>query len=397
MGSPTLWSFILVLSAFLNYKVAGVGQLPEIKVGSSNGATPALLTLPPATSNAPSENKTTTKPAPTTHTTTNVTQAPTTPATTTKITTAHTVKPTTHTTTNSTQTPTSPSNTTVHTTANTTQTTNHPTTNSTQAPTANTTAHTTANTTVPTNHTTVNSTVTPTLPVNITTTIPANHTSTVPTNITTHTTANGTHTTTHVTVIPTPTYSPKPSPPVTGNYSVSVNGADCIMALMGLELEIHAKEDSFFNIVPNQTDYFGSCGLTSSNLNITFHGGFINFNFIKDKKNYFIDRIQAVLPNLSVRQIANQTLMKTELGASYKCNALQRFQLDKDLTVVMVNARIQAFEIKQNNFGTESVCFQDQSSRIALAVGLTVIIIIILGIILYFIYRRKQSSGYQRL
>lgn len=169
------------------------------------------------------------------------------------------------------------------------------------------------------------------------------------------------------------------------------------MALMGLELVIHAKEDSYFNIVPNQTDYSGRCGPSSSNLNITFHGGFINFNFMKDNKYYFIDRIQVLLPNLSVRQIANQTLMKTNLGSSYTCKSMQKLSLEKDLSLVMVNARIQAFDIEHNNFGTESVCFQDHSSRIALAVGLTVVIIIILAIILYFICRRKRSLGYQRL
>ncbi|KAJ1087733.1 hypothetical protein NDU88_000898 [Pleurodeles waltl] len=418
MGSSTLWSLILILTAFLNCKAVGVGEVPEREVERSPGAATTLLTPPPSTSKAitlpsvettatPTVNKTTPKttptPKPTTHTTSNVTQAPTTPATTPMSTTAYT-------TTNLTQAPTSPLNTTVHTTAHTTQPTNHTTANSTQAPTepTNTTAHTanttahTANTTahttsVPTNHTTANSTVRPTLPSNITTTIPANHTTTAPANLTTHTTANGTHTTTHITYIPTPTYSPKPSPPATGNYSVSEKGANCIMALMGLELVIHAKEDSYFNIAPNETVQSGSCGTSSSNLNITFHGGFINFNFMKDGEYYFIDQIQALLTHVGVRQIIKQTLMKTKLGYSYKCKSMQKFPLEKDLSLVMVNARFQAFNIEHNSFGAESECFQDHSSRIAVAVGITVVAVIILAIILYFIYRKRKLAGYQRI
>ncbi|XP_069474752.1 lysosome-associated membrane glycoprotein 3 [Ambystoma mexicanum] len=397
MDTPTVFAIILAFSVFLNCKAAGVGELPEIESISSDEGTGAATTT------------TTTLPIqPTAHTTAKVTVIPnpqvnTTTPSANRTTTVPSNQTTAHSTVTSPQVNTTTPSANRTTTVPSNQTTAHSTVTST--PQVNTTTPS-ANitTTVLSNQTTAHSTVTSTPQVNTTTssansttTIPSNYTTTQPSNSTTHTTTNTTHPVTVPTVIPTPTYSPEPSPPATGNYSVSDKGANCIMALMGIEIIIHTNKDTYFNIAPDETKTSGNCGKFNANLNLTFNAGFINFNFVKDNKSYYADQIQALLQPLNVEQLSKQTLMQTKLGTSYKCNSKQRFPLGNNLTLLMINARLQAFEIQHNNFGTESECPTDHNSVIAVAVGLTVVIVIILALIIYLIYRRKKSSGYQRI
>ncbi|XP_075426811.1 lysosome-associated membrane glycoprotein 3 isoform X2 [Ascaphus truei] len=314
--------------------------------------------------------------------------APIIPANTTNTTTTTASTPanttTAHTTNTTTTTASTPANTTTaHTTANTT--TAHTTANTTTAhTTANTTtAHTTANTT--TAHTTANTT-------------------------TAHTTANTTtaHTTTaHTTNTTTPfipTLPPKPSPPTTGNYSVKTGNNTCIKALMGLELELDfsAQDHRYFNVEPNssRTAVTGTCGANKANLNLTFPEGSINFMFVKEEHIYYISEV-SVRYKLSPSIIwygnaSNQKLFKTDNRYAVTCKHAPAIKLSSSMSLVMTDVKLQAFGINNNTFGKESTCSADYNV-IAPAIAVTVVVVIILGLIMYAVYLKIKSSGYQRI
>ncbi|MEE6501320.1 hypothetical protein FKM82_004123 [Ascaphus truei] len=283
--------------------------------------------------------------------------------------------------------------TTAHTTNTTTTTASTPANTTTAHTTTNTTtAHTTANTT--TAHTTANTTTAHTT---------ANTT-------TAHTTANTTtaHTTTaHTTNTTTPfipTLPPKPSPPTTGNYSVKTGNNTCIKALMGLELELDfsAQDQRYFNVEPNssRTAVTGTCGANKANLNLTFPEGSINFMFVKEEHSYYISEV-SVRYKLSPSIIwygnaSNQKLFKTDNRYAVTCKHAPAIKLSSSMSLVMTDVKLQAFGINNNTFGKESTCSADYNV-IAPAIAVTVVVVIILGLIMYAVYLKIRSSGYQRI
>ncbi|OCT80722.1 lysosome-associated membrane glycoprotein 3 [Xenopus laevis] len=324
---------------------------------------------------APNTTTTTVTTAPNT-TTTTVTTAPNT--TTTTVTTAPNTTTTTVTTAPNTTT------TTVTTAPNTTTTT------VTTAPNTTTTTVTTApNTTTTTVTTAPNTTMT------TVTTAPNTTTTTV-------TTASSATTVHSSTTTPTPTLEPKPSAPETGTYTVRTEHEICIKAVMGLELEltISSKTQQYFNIVPTQTGFNGTCEKSKANLNLTFKNSFINFVFVQDDHSYYLDSV-TVSFNLTKSEswygtASNQKLLETENGYSVKCKNTPKIQLGDTINLVMTNVQLQAFNIKDSNFGQETTCKYDHNYGPMIA-GIVIAAVVVLGIIIYFIWSKKKSSGYQRI
>ncbi|XP_075720169.1 lysosome-associated membrane glycoprotein 3 [Rhinoderma darwinii] len=295
-----------------------------------------------------------------------------------------------------------PSNTTTHAPLNTTihapsNTTIHAPSNTTTHAPSNTTTHAPSNTTIP-------------APSNTTTHAPSNTTTHAPSNTTTHAPSNTTtqapfNTTTHATTHITPTLPPKPSPPKIGNYTVKDKKGACIMAVMGLELQIdnEAKEEKdrkYFNIEPNQTNANGRCSDSKSNLLLEFPEGYINFTFVKESKTYYIEEVSVQFYVASsgrwIGTSGKLKLLPTDVGYSVKCKRTPTVKLGDKLELVLAEVKLQAFEIHNATFGKEEMCSYDRNFT-AVAIAIVVIVIIVLAIVLYFIWHKRRSSGYQRI
>ncbi|XP_030072497.1 lysosome-associated membrane glycoprotein 3 isoform X1 [Microcaecilia unicolor] len=202
-----------------------------------------------------------------------------------------------------------------------------------------------------------------------------------------------------------PTLSPVPSPPPVLNYSVTQpnSSTNCIQASMGLELIVlnSDEKERYFNIERYGTTSTGTCGEDKSNLNITFNKGFISITFKKSEDSYYISEIEAVLKvspqgMLYNGNITNQQLFKTSLGYSFKCASKQTVMLAHNFQFRTVYTQLQAFSINNNKFGKVSQCSADHNI-VPVAVGVMVVILIVLGLIIYGIYLKCKSDGYQRI
>ncbi|XP_018121170.1 lysosome-associated membrane glycoprotein 3 isoform X2 [Xenopus laevis] len=283
-----------------------------------------------------------------------------------------------------------------------------PATTNTTTPASNaTTTPATTNTTTPaSNATTTPATTNTTTPASNATTTPATTNTTTPASnaTTTHATTNTTTAASSTTTIhstPTPTLEPKPSPPETGNYIVGNEQEVCIKAMMGLELELtnSSKTQQYFNIIPTKTGFNGTCAKSTANLNLTFANGFINFVFTQDEHYYYLDGVNVsfLTQSESWRGTAsNQKLLQTEKGYSVKCKNTPKIQLGDTINLVMTNVTLQAFNIKDKDFGKETSCKYDRNYGPMIA-GIVIVVIVVLGIIIYFIWHKKKSSGYQRI
>uniref|UniRef100_UPI00398F0036 lysosome-associated membrane glycoprotein 3 isoform X2 n=1 Tax=Pristiophorus japonicus TaxID=55135 RepID=UPI00398F0036 len=268
-------------------------------------------------------------------------------------------------------------------------TTAKPNTTTTRRP---TTAHVTNMTT--TNHTTTMHAVT-----NTTTT---NHTTTA--HVTNTTTTN--HTTTmHAVTTVLPTLSPNFSLPITGNYSVSTKNTICIKAAIGIQLIVKQKaKDMYFNIPPKETVTSGECGNVASWINLKFNSGFVNFTFVKDGNQYYINEISVALHSVNnldgsyASTVKNMKLFKTTLGHAYKCKSRQVVAFPTDsLQIVVVDTLLQAFGVPGGKFGKVEECFMDYKIIVPIIFGVALFVLIIIIIILCLIYRHRRVAGYQRI
>ncbi|XP_056421274.1 lysosome-associated membrane glycoprotein 3 isoform X2 [Hyla sarda] len=283
-------------------------------------------------------------------------------------------------------------------------TTQNPSNTTTHVP-SNTTTHAPSNTTIhaPSNTTThAPSNTTTHAPSNTTTHVPTNTTTHSPSNITTHAPFN---TTTHATIHTTPVLPTKSSPPKNGNYTVKDGKGTCIIADLGLEIQIDnsTKEKSdkkYFNIDPKQTTPIGTCGDFKSNLLLQFPEGSINFTFVKESKTYYIEQVSVQFYVASAGKwdgtSGKQKLLPTDVGYSVTCKRTPAVQLGDKLELILADVKLQAFDIQDGKLGKEETCSYDRNIT-AVAIAIAVVVIIVIAIVLYFIWHKKRSSGYERI
>ncbi|XP_039334933.1 lysosome-associated membrane glycoprotein 3 isoform X2 [Saimiri boliviensis] len=268
---------------------------------------------------------------------------------------------------------------------------------------SSTVSHTTRNATQPSNQTILPATL-PTTPRKST----GGQKPVQPTHApgTTAATQNTTGTAPPVSTVPAPTLAPQPTSAKTGTYQVLNGSRLCIKAEMGIQLIVQDKESVFsprryFNIDPNATQASGNCGTRKSNLLLNFQGGFVNFTFTKDEKSYYISEVGAYLtvsdPETVYRGMQHAMVMfETAAGHSFKCVSEQSLQLSAHLQLKTTNVQLQAFDFEDDRFGNVDECPSDYTVVLPV-IGAIVVGLCLVGMGVYKIRPRCQSSGYQRL
>lgn len=268
-------------------------------------------------------------------------------------------------------------------------------------------ANTTRTSPATVSHTTGKTTLPPTLstsPPNSTTS--QKPTQPTPASGTTTVAHNATQTTSPATTTPGPTLAPQPSPAKTGIYQVLNGSRLCLKAEMGIELTVQDTESVFspqryFNIDPNTTQASGNCGSRESNLLLNFQGGFVNLTFTKDENSYYMNEVGAYLTVSNPEKIyqgmkSTATMFETVIGHSFKCVSEQSIQLSAHLQLKTMNVQLQAFDFEDDHFGNVDECSSDYTAVLPV-IGAIVLGLCAVGLIVYGIRLRRESSGYQRI
>ncbi|XP_021251747.1 lysosome-associated membrane glycoprotein 3 [Numida meleagris] len=242
------------------------------------------------------------------------------------------------------------------------------------------------------------------------TTSSTNHTTSGSPTATAMTNATTAHQRTHTTIPSTtmmviPTLAPQPSPIPTGTYTISSSNKTCIKAVMGLQLmalSTQKKQLEYLSVNPNATQVSGSCGMVQSVLNITFTGGFISFVFVKEDPVYYVSTIEAELqlPSEGILYYVaiRQQHFTAKLGNSFKCASKQTFGVERTYQLLIVNMQLQAFDIVGNQFGREEECFLDKNRKaVPIAVGLSILGLLVIVFVTFLISRKKPYRGYERI
>ncbi|XP_004874657.1 lysosome-associated membrane glycoprotein 2 isoform X2 [Heterocephalus glaber] len=208
------------------------------------------------------------------------------------------------------------------------------------------------------------------------------------------------------TTVPSPTTTPTPKEkPQVGNYSVSNGNTTCLLATMGLQLNItQDKIASVININPNSTGFTGSCQPQTAQLRLNSSIiKYLDFVFaVKNENRFYLKEVNAsiYLANGSVFSIANNNLSYWDapLGSSYMCNKEQTLSVSGTFQINTFNLKVQPFNVTEGKYSTAQECsLDDDTILIPIIVGAGLSGLIIVIVIAYLIGRRKSYAGYQTL
>lgn len=195
------------------------------------------------------------------------------------------------------------------------------------------------------------------------------------------------------------------SPAKIGTYEVLNGSRLCIKAEMGIVLIVQEKgldsaTQRHFNIDPSLTHASGKCGSQKSNLLLNFQGGSVNVTFTKEENLYYVSEVGAYLTISNTEKTyqgkSAMMMFETVVGHSFKCVSEQSIQLSAQLQMKTMNIHLQAFDFEGDSFGIVDECLSDYTVVLPV-VGIIVVVLCVVGLGIYKIRQRRQSSAYQRI
>ncbi|XP_017297427.1 lysosome-associated membrane glycoprotein 1a [Kryptolebias marmoratus] len=215
----------------------------------------------------------------------------------------------------------------------------------------------------------------------------------------------------------TTTAAPAPTPPGAperGTYSVKdSNGTECLLAQMGLQLNVSYVSQSqnktvqeLFNLTPNLTSWSGSCGASRATLVLTQEPTLtLSFTFTMNTttNKYRLSGmgLQANWTDMAAPFSASNAsldFLRSTLGHSYMCNAEQTLQVAPAFSLNTFRLQVQPFGVKTKQFAAAEECQVDQDQMlIPIVVGAALAGLVLIVLIAYLIGRKRSHAGYQTI
>ncbi|CAL8267175.1 unnamed protein product [Lota lota] len=205
-----------------------------------------------------------------------------------------------------------------------------------------------------------------------------------------------------------------PGMPAWGNYNVSnSNGSICLMAIMGLQLNVSytsASQNktvaSVINLQPNVTSSSGSCDMDNATLQLSTDGEKMNLTFLfslnTTSNKYHLSglSLSAVLPDVKdPLSVSNTSLnyLRGTLGHSYMCHDEQTLTVTQGFSVHTFHLRVQPFGYN-GEFGAAEECQLDMDDMlIPIIVGAALAGLVLVVLVAYLIGRKRSHAGYQTI
>ncbi|XP_067903537.1 lysosome-associated membrane glycoprotein 2 isoform X2 [Heterodontus francisci] len=208
------------------------------------------------------------------------------------------------------------------------------------------------------------------------------------------------------TMTPIPT-KPPPELPAVGNYTIKNGNGPCLLANMGLQLNITHTDDNqtrVVNIDSNSTAS-GHCGDKDAVIGLQDMDTTIIFRFSVEQSKFFLKEVKThiiLVLNGSITALnssnSNLRYWQASVGSSYMCHKEQRLVVTDQLVINAFNVWIQPFDLKNGTFSRAEECsLDDDSILIPIVVGAALAGLIVIVVIVYVIGRRKSYAGYQTL
>ncbi|XP_060944542.1 lysosome-associated membrane glycoprotein 1b [Limanda limanda] len=204
-----------------------------------------------------------------------------------------------------------------------------------------------------------------------------------------------------------------PSSPERGNYVVSSNGSACLLASMGLQLNIsftslsqNKTVQEVVNIQPNSNSS-GSCKSDVATLTLTTDAEKTNLTFsftlnTTSNKYHLSDVIlSAAWPDMKDPvSVHNNSLdyLRGSLGFSYMCREKQTLDVVQTVSINIFQVQVQPFGLTGSQFGAAEECQLDEDDMlIPIIVGAALAGLVVVVLLAYLIGRKRSHAGYQTI
>ncbi|XP_063160953.1 lysosome-associated membrane glycoprotein 1 [Candoia aspera] len=210
----------------------------------------------------------------------------------------------------------------------------------------------------------------------------------------------------------TTTSVPPSAKPEVGQYSVNDSSGICLLASMGLQLNLTYSVPNktliskVLNLPPNASSS-GKCDNVTVTLNLTSGSTSIFLSFAQNSstEKYFLHGIivSANLPSeateKSIKAVNNSlSALKATIGKSYKCVAEEIIWVSDKASLNIYSVQVQAFKIAGDKFGAVEECQLDENNMlIPIVVGAALAGLVLIVLIAYLIGRKRSHAGYQTI
>ncbi|XP_072321318.1 lysosome-associated membrane glycoprotein 1a [Eucyclogobius newberryi] len=212
------------------------------------------------------------------------------------------------------------------------------------------------------------------------------------------------------TIAPVPVPTPA-GPPERGNYNITQNGTVCLLAHMGLQLNVTHTDaqnktvQDVVNVNPDLTSASGSCEANNTILVLTLEQSTtLTFNFTLNStaSKYHLSGVSlANWPNFPANSsIGNGSLnyLRSSLGHSYMCNAEQTLVVLPIFSINTFKLQVQPFGVTTTQFASAEECQIDQDQMlIPIIVGAALAGLVMIVLVAYLIGRKRSHAGYQTI
>ncbi|XP_062258062.1 lysosome-associated membrane glycoprotein 1b [Platichthys flesus] len=205
-----------------------------------------------------------------------------------------------------------------------------------------------------------------------------------------------------------------PSSPERGNYVVSNNGTACLLASMGLQLNISFSSLSqnktvqeVVNIQPTATNSSGSCKSDIATLMLTTDAQKTNLTFSftlnSTSNKYHLSNVSlsAAWPDMKDPvSVRNNSLdyLRGSLGFSYMCREKQTLDVVQTVSINIIQVQVQPFGLTGSQFGAAEECQLDEDDMlIPIIVGAALAGLVVIVLLAYLIGRKRSHAGYQTI
>uniref|UniRef100_A0A8C6TPQ6 Lysosome-associated membrane glycoprotein 1 n=1 Tax=Neogobius melanostomus TaxID=47308 RepID=A0A8C6TPQ6_9GOBI len=213
------------------------------------------------------------------------------------------------------------------------------------------------------------------------------------------------------TTAPVPVPTPA-GPPEQGIYNVTQNNTVCLLAQMGLQLNVTYTDQNnktvqeVVNVNPDLTSSSGSCQAKSATLTLTQEQTttltFI-FTLNSTSNKYYLSAVSLVAnwPNMPANFSATNAsvnYLRSSFGHSYMCNAEQTLVILPTFSINTFRLQVQPFGVTTTQFASAEECQIDQDQMlIPIIVGAALAGLVLIVLIAYLIGRKRSHAGYQTI
>ncbi|KAM6426818.1 lysosome-associated membrane glycoprotein 2 isoform 2-T3 [Liasis olivaceus] len=201
---------------------------------------------------------------------------------------------------------------------------------------------------------------------------------------------------------PLPSIPPEEKPG-TGSYNVKSGAVTCLLASLGLQLNITQQVPLIINFNPNTTLASGHCGQITAVLQLTDGNHKVDFLFAV--KNTTSEKFYLKGMDITVVESTNATLSatnhtlnnwETTMGNSYLCRKEESIVVSPGYRVNIFDLKIQPFGVDDGQFSAAEDCVPEVDNFFVPLLMTIALIGLVWLVVMAYCTRTQRSAGYRQ-